>query len=124
MERPKRKLTVFDAILIFVIILTAALPIIFTKSDNTKAVISTAGGSMTVDLAADTAFILESNGYHFKISVSNGEIYVEESDCPDGICKNTRPVGKTNGSIVCLPAKLMITCGEEVSDSDVDAVVK
>lgn len=48
---------------------------------------------------------LASNGTHLTVIIDDG-VYVKDADCPDKICQNTGKI--KNGSIVCLPAHVMI----------------
>lgn len=121
MRLPAKKPTIADFVLTAAIILSGVLFLLFAsgKSASSKAVITTPDKTIEVDLGENTSFPLTSNGYDFVIAVADGEIYVKESNCHDKICKATGAVGKRPGSIVCMPAKLIITCkagGENGAD--------
>ncbi len=49
---------------------------------------------------------LASNGILLTVVIDDGEVYVKDADCPDKICVNTGRI--KNGSVVCLPAHVMI----------------
>ena len=112
MNLPRRKPTLADFALIFFIILSGILFLAATsgKAPAAYATLTSADGSFRIDLSKDTALAVSSNGYDYIIEVSGGEIYVKDCNCPDGICKTTKAVGKRPGSIVCVPGKLMINC--------------
>ena len=122
---PQKKLTAFDIIILIVVALITVASFIFVlngSSGSTAAHIITAGSSFDVPLEKDAEYDIRSNGYKYRIIGSDGEIFVAEADCPDGICENTPAIGKKNGSIVCLPGKLIIECnkaGGERYDADV-----
>ena len=42
------------------------------------------------------------------IRISGGTVWVEEADCPDGYCVRQGKIHRKNGTIVCLPHKLVI----------------
>ncbi len=127
MVLPKRKITLTDVIIIVlaVILTVASFTFLYlNKNDHTTATVTTADGEFTVDLGEDRTFGITSNGYRYTIIVENGEISVDEADCRDGICRNTRPVGKNGGTIVCLPGKLVISSSKEVrSDGEADVII-
>lgn len=59
--------------------------------------------------------------------IQSGEAWIEEADCPDGLCIKTGRISKEGQSIICLPHKLVaeITSkNAESSGSDIDAYVK
>jgi hypothetical protein len=51
--------------------------------------------------------------------IRNGEAYVSEASCPDGICAAHRPISRRGESIACLPHRVVIT----VRTADKNAVV-
>ena len=124
---PNKRFTATDfGIIIFAAIL-AAISVIYinSRSSNAKQVtVTTDEKSFTLDLTDDSVHEFKSNGYSFKAEIKDGEISITESDCPDGICKNTPAIGKKNGTIVCLPAKMIISCSnEEDINEKADAVI-
>ena len=124
---PEKKFTAVDfGIIVFAIVL-AALAVIYLNTRNANAIqvtVTADNSSFTLDLTEDAVHEFKSNGYSFKAEIKDGEISIAESDCPDGICKNTSAIGKKSGTIVCLPAKMMITCkSEEDSNENADAVI-
>ncbi len=124
MRLPGRKPTLADIVLIAVIVLSGALFLIAASGNGgaSSATVRTENEEFEVPLGKNAEFPVSSGGYDFVIAVADGEIYVAESNCPDGICKATRPVGKRRGSIVCMPAKLIINC-EAGGDDGADVIV-
>ena len=41
--------------------------------------------------------------------IENGEAYVTDASCPDGICEAHRPISRSGESIVCLPNRVVVT---------------
>ncbi len=54
--------------------------------------------------------------------IKDGEAYIEEASCPDGICSEHRAVKYSGQSIVCLPNKIVVTVIGEGNAPDVDIV--
>ncbi len=46
------------------------------------------------------------------VIIENGEVYVQDADCPDKICVNHKPISNTGETIICLPHKLVIEISE------------
>ncbi len=42
-----------------------------------------------------------------RLVIQDGEAFVKEADCPDGICKHHTPISKVGETVVCLPHKLV-----------------
>ena len=51
----------------------------------------------------------EQNDRYNVLVIRNGEAYVAEASCPDGICAAHRPISRRGESIVCLPHRVVIT---------------
>ncbi|MBR6916821.1 MAG: NusG domain II-containing protein [Clostridia bacterium] len=125
-KMPSKRITIVDIIILVSVVVITALSVlltIFGSSPSSAAVITTADESFEVSLQSDRTFEFSSNGYNYKAVVADGEISIVECDCPDGICRSSAPVGKNGGSIVCIPGKVIITCGEEVTSDEADVVV-
>ena len=43
------------------------------------------------------------------LMIKNGEAYMAEASCPDGICAAHRPISRRGESIVCLPHRVVVT---------------
>ena len=68
----------------------------------------------TLDLRQDTVFTVEG-----PVTVTGGEVFVSQADCPDQVCVLHGPLRRTGGPIVCLPNRLSI---EWATGADVDAL--
>ena len=51
----------------------------------------------------------EQNDQRNLLIIRDGEAYVSEASCPDGICAAHRPISRRGESIVCLPHRVVIT---------------
>lgn len=47
--------------------------------------------------------------------IENGEAYVKEASCPDGVCSSHRPIKYIGASILCLPNKVVISIESSTS---------
>ena len=54
--------------------------------------------------------------------IEKGKAYISYADCPDGICKDYRPVSFVGETIVCLPHKVVIEVTGQTADSGLDIV--
>ena len=74
----------------------------------------------SVSLNTESTFRINTAGGYNDICVKNGEIWVEDADCPDKICVKSGKLNKNGGApIVCLPHRLII---EISTESGTDAV--
>lgn len=55
--------------------------------------------------------------------IEDGKAFVSEADCPDGICKEYRPVSFVGETIVCLPHRVVIEIVAEDENGGLDAAV-
>jgi hypothetical protein len=56
--------------------------------------------------------------------IQNGEAWVEEASCPDGLCKSMGRISQNGQSVICLPNKVVveILSDTEENDSGVDMI--
>ena len=87
----------------------------FLSSEGTSAKIEHAGKSQSVSLAENRIIELE----NATVKVENGEIFIEEAQCPDSVCIKTGKISREGESIICVPNQIVITIE---GDSSVDAV--
>ena len=72
----------------------------------------------------DTEQVVESNGYTLHIHLTETEVWVASSDCPTQDCVRTGHISRGGQSIVCLPARVIVTLeGGPAADGGVDAVI-
>lgn len=118
-----------DFILAAVILIIAAaglLLISLTKEEGNTLVVKIDGAeTASYSLAEDTSFEIRTGKNSENINVvviENGKAYVSEADCPDGICKDYRPISYVGETIVCLPHKLVLEVTGEKNDGGLDIV--
>ena len=64
------------------------------------------------------------DGEHVNLLViENGQAYVQQASCPDGICANHRPISYSGQSIVCLPHRVVITVQRQSTADQPDIIV-
>ncbi len=118
-----------DLILAAVILITAAAGLLlmnFTKTQGNKAVVKI-DGVETAEylLSEDTEFEIRTgiNGENRNVVViKDGKAFVSEADCPDGICRQYKPVSYVGETIVCLPHKVVIEITGTDTDTGLDIV--
>jgi hypothetical protein len=68
------------------------------------------------------------NGGTNLLIIQDGEAWVEEASCPDGLCKNMGKISQVGQSIICLPNKVVVEIlnkeGEASDTPDVDVIVR
>ena len=58
------------------------------------------------------------------IRIENGTVWMEEANCPDGLCIHQGKMRDRAKNIVCLPHKLIISLeGGSLPDEDVDIIL-
>ena len=125
---PKNKLTFADtAVCIAVVLITVCISLgpAFSRSAKPRQIEVTVQKQSTVySLEKSDAVGIESNGYHYVIEISNGEAFISSADCPDRTCSHMKPIGKREGSIVCIPGELVIkTVSEGGSGDEADIIL-
>lgn len=55
---------------------------------------------------------------HNKVVIENGEVLMEEADCPDKLCISQGKISRTGQTIICLPNKTMVTIKGGKSEYD------
>ncbi len=110
-----------DAAVIAAVLLCAVL-MIFVHVENTQSdtvTVRTETDVFRYPLPQKGSYTFHSAGYTLTLTLSGNEVYVSASDCPGGDCMHTGVIRKSGQSIVCMPARTVITlAGEEASDAD------
>ncbi len=60
---------------------------------------------------------VNSNSYNLTVVIENKEVYIRDADCPDKVCKKTGKI-RAGGSIVCIPARVIVEFTESTGDGD------
>lgn len=66
-------------------------------------------------LAEDKELVFtDADGGRNVLVIRDGEAYMKEADCPDGLCMRQKAVSRKGESIICLPHRLAVevTAGE------------
>ena len=79
--------------------------------------------SEPVSLEEGFSQTVSANGYVLEVCCSDGEIWVESSDCPTQDCVHTGHISRSGQSIVCLPARVIITLKGAADNSDSPDIV-
>ena len=95
----------------------------FFRADGNSVSVSVNGehyGDFSLD-DSRTVEIISDGGYNTLV-IENGQAYVKEASCPDGICSSHKPISRSGESIVCLPNKVVITVNTDASEDAPDIV--
>ena len=57
-----------------------------------------------------------------RLVIKDGKAYVEEANCPDGVCANHSPIHRDGESIICLPHRVVVSVST-VGDADQPDIV-
>ena len=75
--------------------------------------------TIDLDTAEDEEFVIfDSKGGKNTVCIGNGEIWIDQADCPDGICVDHGPLKKSGTPIVCLPHQLVIRWASDTTEVD------
>ena len=55
---------------------------------------------------------------HNKVVITDGEVWMEEADCPDRLCVSQGKISRSGQTIICLPNKTMVTIKGGKSEYD------
>ena len=126
-KKNKIRNDVILAAVIVVIAVAGLLFINFTKVQGDKVVVKVNGvETYAYSLSENTQFEIKTGENNENINVvviENGKVRVTEADCPDGICKEYRPISYVGETIVCLPHKVVIEIVGESTEPELDVVV-
>ncbi len=118
-----------DIILPAVILTIAVAGLLFVKfnkvTGNNVVVKINGVETATYSLSGDVRYEIKTGKNKENINVlviKDGKAYITEADCPDGICKEYRPISYVGETIVCLPHRVVIEITGETTDISLDAV--
>ena len=115
-------------VILIVVIVAAALAIWFAcKQEQTAdcVQIELAGelyGSYS--LSQNLEILVESEFGKNKIVIENGQVSMQEADCPDRYCVAHHAISKAGETIVCLPHKLVVEIKTSTMQNDIDTIVE
>lgn len=119
-----------DVILAAVIVVIAVAGLLFislTKVQGEMVVVKVDGAeTYSCSLSENTRFEIKTGENNENINVvviENGKVCVTEADCPDGICKEYRPISYVGETIVCLPHKVVVEIVGDSTEPNLDVIV-
>ena len=118
---PKLKPTLWDALVVLVVLALAGLLAAKTAGELT---VSISVDGETVERCALSSYeggVYESRGYTLTVEKTDGAVYVASSDCPNQDCVHSGAISRAGQSIVCLPARVAVTLEGAASDYDLIA---
>lgn len=124
---PKLKPTKADALLALAIALLAALlgarAWFAPATDGALTVVVSVDGAEAERFPlGDAAREYTNNGYTVRVEATAEGVRVARADCPTRDCVRTGVISRAGQSIVCLPARVVVTLAGAPSDADFDAV--
>ena len=104
------------------------LILLLTRHDGAQVQVRVAGTVRTAfPLAEDTTYeITGADGGTNLLIIQDGEAWIEEASCPDGLCMNMGKISRKGQSIVCLPNQVVVEVvdseGASGAESEIDLV--
>ena len=127
---PKKNKIRNDVILAAVIVVIAVAGLLFISLTKVQGemVVDKVDGAETYScsLSENTRFEIKTGENNENINVvviENGKVRVTEADCPDGICKEYRPISYVGETIVCLPHKVVVEIVGDSTEPNLDVIV-
>ena len=108
MSKKTRNDIIFVLCILVVLAISIAVMII-TRTSGDTVIINIDGKKVhEFPLNENLTFSIKSqNGYNDHI-IEDGVAYIANASCPDGICKDHRPISGEGESIICLPNKVVV----------------
>lgn len=75
-------------------------------------------------LHEDKELVADSEMGYNKIVIADGEVYIQDADCPDKYCVHQGRIHKNGETLICLPHKLSVKIKAVTGGSDIDAVAE
>ena len=76
----------------------------------------------TLDLRQDTVFTVEGPAGENTVTVTGGEVFVSQADCPDQVCVAHGFLVSGKEPIICLPNRLVIAFTDDTRADGADVV--
>jgi Uncharacterized protein conserved in bacteria len=107
-SKPFLKRDIAVAVVLLALV-TAAVIFSLTAAKGSYADIYVSGEFYaTYSLDKDKEIFIKQDGIDMKISIKDGKIFAEESNCPDKLCVKQGGINKANERIICAPNKVII----------------
>lgn len=124
-KSPELKPTKYDALVAAAVLLLAAVlgvRVWFTPARTAAELVVTVNGAVAERLPLrDAARSYSGNGYTLHLTVNESGARVDWADCPTQDCVRTGTISRVGQSIVCLPARIVISL-EGATDAPYDAI--
>ncbi|MBQ8596669.1 MAG: NusG domain II-containing protein [Lachnospiraceae bacterium] len=117
----KHDIIFIAVILVLALLMWGYMRYIGTGNGDTVVVLQDGREIGHYPLSEDNIYIIAYGEEYNLLMISNGEAFVSDADCPDGLCVKQRAVSKDGESIICLPHKLVIQV-EAKEEGELDAV--
>ena len=100
----------YDVLLVLALILVSSVLYFFVRYG------ADVGGTVRVSVGEDAAVeyplsrnaSYSLNGGTNVLIIKDGEAFIEEADCPDGLCIRQGRISRVGERIVCLPNKILV----------------
>ncbi len=125
----KNKKSLRRDIVLILCLLTAGLLICLTVwlfSGKGGTVVVRVGGTVVGEysLYETRTLTLQGTGGTNLLRIQNGQAWIEDADCPDGLCIRTGKISRQGQSIICLPHQLVVEVQGVTSGNEIDINVK
>ena len=124
-KRKRRNDGIFIAVLLVLVSLAGAAFYFLRAPGDTVTVTVDKKLYGTYSLDTDTTVEIrtaEGETAHNRLVIRDGKAYVEEANCPDGICAAHKPISREGESIVCLPHRVVITVQTAREEKEPDII--
>ncbi|MBR0311399.1 MAG: NusG domain II-containing protein [Oscillospiraceae bacterium] len=123
---PELKPTKYDALVVLAVLLIAAAAgaryWIAPARSAAEVVVSIDGAEAERLPLAAAERSYTNRGYTVHLVVDNGGAWVDDADCPTRDCVRTGKIARAGQSVVCLPARVVVTIeGAEQNSASYDA---
>ena len=111
MRRKITEIRAWDAVPALLVTAVAAVIFFagaFGKSASGSVTVKTDRGEAVYSLSEEKTVEIESAGHTLTLEIRDGKADVTSSDCPDKDCVHTAAITKDGGTIVCVPARVII----------------
>lgn len=81
----------------------------------------------TLPLSKNTTYEIQGMGGTNLLVIQEGEAWIEQASCPDGLCVKTGHIRQSGQSVICLPNRVVVEIvgadGHDDPTNEIDAVV-
>lgn len=117
-----------DLIFVLILIVIAAVCYIFLhiwNSGTGEYVKITVDGKeeAVLSLREDTTYTVQYDDNINVVEIKNGQVFIDEANCKDELCKKQGKISNNGETIICLPHKVVVTIVSD-TENEVDAVAE